>query len=450
MKLNEKNKLFSHLIIIIVYHIFACQMNTSTRKSNQKESLASAYLRIKKNYANASSKKASGEKHTSTSSRSHLPSPPRSPSSTQLPRSRRPCRRPDESISSPPPSPDIPIISENNHHRKFTKRSINHHPQDDTHHTSIDTWQDSTVAVALETKFIQQIKVTGLRPIRENMLIKSFQTVIANYKQHIDALSCSTQDWVAYAQDLKESSSNIVNDLELEILEEVEKRTQMKDRIFELEEMHRPFLLERDQMHNQLKEAKEEKKQIIHSHRIEMDSFLDQMEKRVDRIRQNTFSKQEMDHMKNQVQAEYNDNFRGSMVQIEHLQREREQNQEAQEAEARRLDLASNQFKEELKLKQSEVDQLKETKEITEKQVDELRSLMSSMVLRADMDKHRLELSNAEDKNRLLKTNRERELNAIEERVKLVMDIKDCKLKEAEERANAFECCIKKLEAGLV
>ena len=255
---------------------------------------------------------------------------------------------------------------------------------------------------------------------------------------------------MAYAQDLKESSSNIVNDLELEILEEVEKRTQMKDRIFELEEMHRPFLLERDQMHNQLKEAKEEKKQIIHSHRIEMDSFLDQMEKRVDRIRQNTFSKQEMDHMKNQVQAEYNDNFRGSMVQIEHLQREREQNQEAQEAEARRLDLASNQFKEELKLKQSEVDQLKQAKEITEKQVDELRSLMSSMVLRADMDKHRLELSNAEEKNRLLKTNWERELNAIEERVKLVMDIKDCKLKEAEERANAFECCIKKLEAGLV
>ncbi len=296
-----------------------------------------------------------------------------------------------------------------------------------------------------EKKFIQQIKVMGIRATREKVLIESFTNTTADYRKHIGELSTSLEQWMAYTKNLQDSSSTALRELELKLDNEIDDKKKMEDALERMKESNMKAKTKMKRLQQELEESMEENDNLEKKYEKQMEQFLDQIEQQVEAFRGEM--KANIEETKIVIEAEFEQKFQDRILLLE-----KEKEEFGKNAEVLR-----NRHNQELERYEF---QLKKKDAVIEESIKEKQSLESKLCRLEDEIKrinseHQDELSNIQNKLEQGERDREEELLQIERKVKNIVNSKDRQLQmalnnlsEAEEKARAFEACIMKLESG--
>lgn len=384
-------------------------MGKEDNKTIASESLASAYLKIKRSYASSSKKQESeslrDQSNTTTKQECSL----------------------DEELKLATPSgrkpPPIPA-------------------------NAVHICRD------LEERFIQQVKISGLRATREKALIQTFTEVIASYKDTIGSLSSSIKNWVSYAEDVDESSSAVIRELEMELEGAIDETKSAEDEFEQTKWLHSQLQGDVEKLRSELEASQRDKDDLIKRNEMEMNAFLDKMEVQVDiardqmaqetiQIKSDLRAKLEQEHMERMMKAE---------KQMCMLGAKKEQYINDLIAQQHEHDGVVKCFKIDVKAKDKSIIHLNDSIKQMKHQLQIHQEETSSIADRSKADMKRLK-----DDFDAFKHYREKELMDVERRVGQIINGKDKKLEaaleradEAEQRARAFERCITKLENGFI
>ena len=298
---------------------------------------------------------------------------------------------------------------------------------------------------AQEEKFIQQIRVVGIRATREKVLIESFTNATASYRERINDLSSSLEQWVAYSKLLEDGSANALRELELELVDEIGGKRNVEDTVEQMKASHVEVQDELERLRNELKVVKCEKDELVKKNKTEMNTFLDKMEVRVENV-QSQMAK-EIEEAKRTLNLENEQKFQDTILMFHS---ERQQNENSLETQRNRYNQDLEQFERKLNEKDLAIKCSNDDKRRVENQLLKLQDEVKAVTA-----KHKVEMVYVQDQFRQMKEEREEELVQIEARVMHVLSAKDKQLQaalskaaEAEEKTQAFECCIVKLENG--
>ena len=298
---------------------------------------------------------------------------------------------------------------------------------------------------AQEEKFIQQIRVVGIRATREKVLIESFTNATASYRERINDLSSSLEQWVAYSKLLEDGSANALRELELELVDEIGGKRNVEDTVEQMKASHVEVQDELERLRNELKIVKCEKDELVKKNENEMNTFLDKMEVRVENV-QSQMAK-EIEEAKRTLNLENEQKFQDTILMFHS---ERQQNENSLETQRNRYNQELEQFERKLNEKDLAIKCSNDDKRRVENQLLKLQDEVKTVTA-----KHKVEMVFVQDQFRQMKEEREEELVQIEARVMHVLSAKDKQLQaalskaaEAEEKTQAFECCIVKLENG--
>ena len=298
---------------------------------------------------------------------------------------------------------------------------------------------------AQEEKFIQQIRVVGIRATREKVLIESFKNATASYRERINDLSSSLEQWVAYSKLLEDGSANALRELELELVDEIGGKRNVEDTVEQMKASHVEVQDELERLRNELKIVKCEKDELVKKNENEMNTFLDKMEVRVENV-QSQMAK-EIEEAKRTLNLENEQKFQDTILMFHS---ERQQNENSLETQRNRYNKELEQFERKLNEKDLAIKCSNDDKRRVENQLLKLQDEVKAVTA-----KHKVEMVYVQDQFRQMKEEREEELVQIEARVMHVLSAKDKQLQaalskaaEAEEKTQAFECCIVKLENG--
>ena len=298
---------------------------------------------------------------------------------------------------------------------------------------------------AQEEKFIQQIRVVGIRATREKVLIESFTNATASYRERINDLSSSLEQWVAYSKLLEDGSANALRELELELVDEIGGKRNVEDTVKQMKASHVEVQDELERLRNELKVVKCEKDELVKKNENEMNTFLDKMEVRVENV-QSQMAK-EIEEAKRTLNLENEQKFQDTIFMFHS---ERQQNENSLEAQRNRYNQELEQFERKLNEKDLAIKCSNDDKRRVENQLLKLQDEVKAVTA-----KHKVEMVYVQDQFRQMKEEREEELVQIEARVMHVLSAKDKQLQaalskaaEAEEKTRTFECCIVKLENG--
>ena len=277
----------------------------------------------------------------------------------------------------------------------------------------------------IENEFIRQIKVSSIRAVHEKKLIQTFSNLISHYKEGISSLSTCIKEWESYSDKLEAALIDDIQDLDLELSREVdEKRTIIQEQSH-LKANHS----------KELDKLQEEKQDLIRQHEEAMLSFLNEMENTVEEY------KRETEQRENVLKKENN----GLKDDLESAKNKRNQNEDNFESER------AHHNNEICKLR-SQVEMLLEDKSTSEQQMKKI----IDETIQSTEDRHIAELSVAQGALETLRIQHEQELGKVEYNVKQMIEFKDTKLKQANQRAEkadarakAFEMCIADIENGL-
>jgi len=298
---------------------------------------------------------------------------------------------------------------------------------------------------AQEEKFIQQIRVVGIRATREKVLIESFTNATASYRERINDLSSSLEQWVAYSKLLEDGSANALRELELELVDEIGGKRNVEDTVEQMKASHVEVQDELERLRNELKVVKCEKDELVKKNENEMNTFLDKMEVRVENV-QSQMAK-EIEEAKRTLNLENEQKFQDTILMFHS---ERQQNENSLETQRNRYNQELEQFERKLNEKDLAIKCSNDDKRRVENQLLKLQDEVKAVTA-----KHKVEMVYVQDQFRQMKEEREEELVQIEARVMHVLSAKDKQLQaalskaaEAEEKTRTFECCIVKLENG--
>ena len=298
---------------------------------------------------------------------------------------------------------------------------------------------------AQEEKFIQQIRVVGIRATREKVLIESFTNATASYRERINDLSSSLEQWVAYSKLLEDGSANALRELELELVDEIGGKRNVEDTVKQMKASHAEVQDELERLRNELKIVKCEKDELVKKNENEMNTFLDKMEVRVENV-QSQMAK-EIEEAKRTLNLENEQKFQDTILMFHS---ERQQNENSLETQRNRYNQELEQFERKLNEKDLAIKCSNDDKRRVENQLLKLQDEVKAVTA-----KHKVEMVYVQDQFRQMKEEREEELVQIEARVMHVLSAKDKQLQaalskaaEAEEKTRTFECCIVKLENG--
>ena len=298
---------------------------------------------------------------------------------------------------------------------------------------------------AQEEKFIQQIRVVGIRATREKVLIESFTNATASYRERINDLSSSLEQWVAYSKLLEDGSANALRELELELVDEIGGKRNVEDTVEQMKASHVEVQDELERLRNELKVVKCEKDELVKKNKTEMNTFLDKMEVRVENV-QSQMAK-EIEEAKRTLNLENEQKFQDTILMFHS---ERQQNENSLETQRNRYNQELEQFERKLNEKDLAIKCSNDDKRRVENQLLKLQDEVKAVTA-----KHKVEMVYVQDQFRQMKEEREEELVQIEARVMHVLSAKDKQLQaalskaaEAEEKTRTFECCIVKLENG--
>lgn len=298
---------------------------------------------------------------------------------------------------------------------------------------------------AQEEKFIQQIRVVGIRATREKVLIESFTNATASYRERINDLSSSLEQWVAYSKLLEDGSANALRELELELVDEIGGKRNVEDTVKQMKASHVEVQDELERLRNELKIVKCEKDELVKKNENEMNTFLDKMEVRVENV-QSQMAK-EIEEAKRTLNLENEQKFQDTILMFHS---ERQQNENSLETQRNRYNQELEQFERKLNEKDLAIKCSNDDKRRVENQLLKLQDEVKAVTA-----KHKVEMVYVQDQFRQMKEEREEELVQIEARVMHVLSAKDKQLQaalskaaEAEEKTRTFECCIVKLENG--